>query len=820
MSGIERLNLPFFTVVLCFAANASLAQKTSNGFHHPPVEFTKVISSSLAEEFSNEESCYMDWYSSSVTWRSEGKWEIYTVSETTLLYKRKASTDEAYASYQIPFGVKLAVKDVSDGKESKNERARLQVEFYDNEKETTLVGWVDACEVLLWTGSIARNGGFPERRVTLSQFKQSSTNNGINDALKFYQSANSRSRSSGLVPGLEILYKLKEKELRGQTWLLLVKSSNSKELENDLRGWLPENQTTPWDTRVAYWENHSRKGQIAYEDREIPLFSTLPYLNDFINSEPTYDSDSSLTNKGVIPVPVILNAESPRLNRMLHLEASDAVDAESERRELMTIVNASEGSHLTEGDLNAKMSEYEKKVKNLNIHFVIDATASMDKNAKAIRSGVESFMKTLQTGALRTLLNEVTLTYGCSVYRGVEDGDDVYDYAVPFSEIKDADDSDAFLQEIDSINFQSASNDRTLEEGLYYGIMKSLDHDHFKPSNSNYLIVIGDAGDDGKEVNTELFDRKDVLKELQEKEVDVLFLQSTNGSSAPYDSFIRDAFFFIDGLYDGDGAVLVEHDSSYEDWMKVSTEQPSDTNTNVSYYGAFFVNTNSQIALKDSIIGVLLSEEIEKATSRTYKRHKELISRMNYGGLTEDDWKKMGVEPADIPSGIRSLRAYGNLTYYGDSVPAFIPYVFMEHDVFEEFKEELRKLARKNTQQYYSALELFFKQYAAQILGLDDYDSPLIQEMTMASVWLEAFNVPFAYEHLGKVRIDEIAELQNTNDDEPNEAVADLKEFKVACDGVQDIDIVEYKFNMSFVDNENSGLVYWIPGYLFPGMNP
>ena len=70
------------------------------------------------------------------------------------------------------------------------------------------------------------------------------------------------------------------------------------------------------------------------------------------------------------------------------------------------------------------------------------------------------------------------------------------------------------------------------------------------------------------------------------------------------------------------------------------------------------------------------------------------------------------------------------------------------------------------------------------------------------------------------MRIDEIAELQNTNNDEPNEAVADLKEFKVACDGVQDIDIVEYKFNMSFVDNENSGLVYWIPGYLFPGMNP
>ena len=187
---------------------------------------------------------------------------------------------------------------------------------------------------------------------------------------------------------------------------------------------------------------------------------------------------------------------------MLHLESNWNVNQGDDTRklELFTIKNPVQ-SDISKGEANERMGEW-RKMKSINVHFLLDATASMDKNVTAIKYGVDQFLEKLMTGLLREELGETTLQLGASVYRGVEDGNDVYDLSYDPTEIKSVASAKEVLSEfvaaLDAIKFQSDESDRTLEESLFWGISGALQDGGFEKGATNFLIVIGDAGDDGQ----------------------------------------------------------------------------------------------------------------------------------------------------------------------------------------------------------------------------------------------------------------------------------------------------------------------------------
>ena len=153
------------------------------------------------------------------------------------------------------------------------------------------------------------------------------------------------------------------KEVTGRdkrSYYLLSRSSNSENLQDDIRGWLPSDQLTAWDTRVAYWENHSRTGEGNYGDNPVPLFGSDEGLTEFLAQGNLRDTLQTR----------VLRRNAFNVNRMLHLESNWNVNQGDDTRklELFTIKNPVQ-SDISKGEANERMGEWRKKMKSINVTF-------------------------------------------------------------------------------------------------------------------------------------------------------------------------------------------------------------------------------------------------------------------------------------------------------------------------------------------------------------------------------------------------------------------------------------------------------------------
>ena len=809
---------PFFTPLQCkstmFGINPKWAlvpimllvplselwcQSVTGGYVSPPKQFTQFLDGDFAASFGESAGGGCDLNlkgrSSQLEWGVTGKWKVYTVRENTPLYVEESNFS---SSSPIDFRTALSVLEVG--------KSMLRVEFVD--RRGGREGWVEACDVLMWNKPIARNGGFPRRVVALSQIERNGTEAKVVET-NFSRDPSSRGKRADLITGLEVLYIMKEVAgSDGKKYFLLSGSANSSDLSVDLKGWLPANQVTAWDTRVAYWENHSNKSQQEYAGQEVALFYTEEDLVEFSNTQQLRNALKKTS----------LERKPKSLNRMLHLESSwnQADVGRSELLELFAVMNSSE-SNITKGERNKKIAEFRKKMMQFNIHFVIDATASMEKNVPAIRAGLTEFMHELTSGSLRPLLEKITVSVGASVYRGVEDGEDVYDCVVEPMSIKDNSGIQAFDKKISKIEFTSDTSDYTLEESMFWGISESLLDADFEPGATNFLIVIGDAGDDGKTISGQNapIQRSEVLAKLKDGDVDLLVLQSTNGYHRAFDSYVRDALYFIDNLESEDGELSESADPSLPFWSFISTGESLETS--LKNEGLLCVNTNTGSRLESALLGQIIASRIDSAAVRNYTRQREFVQRLKNDDTIPEDFYPPGV-PKAPPEQEYSVRAWANRSYYGNSQPAFVPYVYMENDVFEDFKGNISRLTGLDATAFYKELERFLAKYSSKILGLGK-SHPSVLNMTMSEVWDEAFDLPFAYDKLGEVKIKEIQGL-NSATVAGDRLKNQIEDFQYACRMFSNIEKDDYQFFTSWDNSSIGGVVYWIPGDQFPGMNP
>ena len=775
------------------------SQEVTGGFVSPPKQFIHFIDDDFAASFgrSSGGGCDLNLLSrsSKLEWGSTGKWKVYAINEKTRLYEKEENFSR---SSNIDFGTEMFVAEVG--------KSMLKVEFVDRRGSRS--GWVEACDVLMWSRPIARNGGFPKRVVALSQLDRSGEAVRV-VATNFLKAPRRNSQRAALITGLDILYIMKEVVGNdGQTYFLLSGSANSGDLSNDLKGWIPSNQVTAWDTRVAYWENHSGRAQDQYGTREIPLFYLKDDLSKFLR---TGAFNQALTK-------TVLKPRPESLNRMLHLESSwNGPDrGQDDLLELYAVMNSSDSS-IPKGEWNEELDKWTKRLKKFNIHFVIDATASMEKNVPAIRAGLNDFMHELTSGSLKSLLTKIDLSVGASVYRGIEDSIDVYNLVVEPMKIADQSGIDAFNQKINSIEFKSAASDYTLEESMFWGISEALLDANFEQGATNFLIVIGDAGDDGKSLPDEYsITRTDISELLKQKDVDLLVLQSTNGYHQAFDGFVQDALFLIDDLESEDADLVVGEEPSLPNWTFISTGNANESS--LKNEGLLCVNTNTGNKLEPSILGKIIADKIDSAAVRNFVRQKEFRLKMKDGTPIPEDYWPPGVPRAE-PDQEYSVKAWANRTYYGVDHPAFEPYVYMENDVFEELKRDISKMHGLNTSAYYKELERFLTKYASKILGLGQ-SHPDVLDMSMAEVWEEAFELPFSYPNLAEVKIKEIQGL-TTAASAGDVVKEEVRDFVRTCNRFSTIEKEDFKFNTSWGDDsENGGVVYWIPASQFPGMKP
>ena len=129
----------------------------------PPKRFIEYLDSGVAKAFSEVDAqgnCRVDVEALTAGWqmKSTGFWNAITSADITCY---RDPNDQGGHLASIPFGTELAVIELQG--------AWIKVRF--DGKNEVMEGWVEPCGILLWSKPLARNGGFPKRRVVLSQLE-------------------------------------------------------------------------------------------------------------------------------------------------------------------------------------------------------------------------------------------------------------------------------------------------------------------------------------------------------------------------------------------------------------------------------------------------------------------------------------------------------------------------------------------------------------------------------------------------------------------------------------------------------------------------
>jgi hypothetical protein len=217
---------------------------------------------------------------------------------------------------------------------------------------------------------------------------------------------------------------------------------------------------------------------------------------------------------------------------------SDAMDLTTDRPKVGCVgdINITEGiipkTCIPTNITNESYNDIERKVMNgyaqwhqVNIIFVVDATASM-----------EQYMNPIQMALTRTMANiiannvdpAITYKFGAVIYRDCPEQDLKIQVFNGGSLSNDVQLLSNFFGETmiqDNNRF-----DRDQPEAVYLGIHEGINRYPIDPLNTNYLILIGDAGNLTKDCNP--YTRNQIIDELAAKNFNLLFYQMHDKQSA------------------------------------------------------------------------------------------------------------------------------------------------------------------------------------------------------------------------------------------------------------------------------------------------
>jgi len=119
--------------------------------------------------------------------------------------------------------------------------------------------------------------------------------------------------------------------------------------------------------------------------------------------------------------------------------------------------------------------------------FVIDGTQSMQPFFKGVSDGIIASMKEL------SLDNKNHFKFSVLIYRDMEDKQDVYEY-FPLRQTH----YNSASAWVNARKASSTKDDPDMTEAMYYGIQTAIRRTAPPEKETNVLVLVGDAGDNGR----------------------------------------------------------------------------------------------------------------------------------------------------------------------------------------------------------------------------------------------------------------------------------------------------------------------------------
>jgi hypothetical protein len=351
----------------------------------------------------------------------------------------------------------------------------------------TPLGWIHADNLLLWSVCLKTDMNLDKKAMVLNNFRPGASIDEIRRKPAYFGDPRLRD-TIGEVGLYEIGHVYKETNdavLIGSSWGM---QTNAK---REMRGWVHEINVTPWNHRVA-WEYNWHPA--ALEQRAWILSDTLPPRGAIIWEE-QHDGcrqgtlQEAQSSTLVVENPLYSQRKPGTFNRFPVLElASESIQQTARVGTIGTIVDK-DGNPIDEEiiiEVQMAIEKIEETRRNINILFVIDATASMEHFSRPIAQSIRTVMQELSGNTKNNY------RFGATLFRDEAEGDKKFQHL-----------GNTFTgnpMEVENWLFNNMIRehnrfDRDHPEALFYGITESIDVYLPNRDETNYLILIGDACD-------------------------------------------------------------------------------------------------------------------------------------------------------------------------------------------------------------------------------------------------------------------------------------------------------------------------------------
>jgi hypothetical protein len=336
--------------------------------------------------------------------------------------------------------------------------------------------WVKKENMLLWKTCLkTRDVNLPEFKGGIFNKKAMvlnilSDNQKVGRIPEFYSNPRcnpSDSINSALVYQINYVYK------ETPTAYLLADIPAILDINNDcqrVKGWVMKSQTTAWNHRLAYevnWDEKAVTERKAAQKRAKIYADKSLTGNVLFQEDPGYYRTRAIGEVDRYPVLDVYNGTA---------KVGVIGDLYSDQGKILSNSEFAKVKHVIDSMSGA--------LRNINVIFVIDATSSMIPYSKTIQDAIKSSMRNLMKG-------QNNYRFGVLLYRDASEGNSnaihyTRDLSSNFNSVI------SFIGGHMTPTFNKCNNDP--EECVFYGMKKAIERFDPSPDESNFIILIGDAG--------------------------------------------------------------------------------------------------------------------------------------------------------------------------------------------------------------------------------------------------------------------------------------------------------------------------------------
>lgn len=628
-------------------------------------------------------------------------------------------------------------------------------------------GWIHKRELLLWNKCLVTSEYNINKKALIVNTVETIKGQDIND-LNYVKFRNAPSKNAGFTGNksqmFEYYYVYKtDVDSEGNEWYLLstadfIASINDRE---EILGWTNKNRLIDWDSRIAVEPNWEKEAQKERRSKQQLVFwadkeSCLKYFsseNSISDTMKIWDRDNlkKRANGSLPRFPLLQNPEIIQYeNKEVNILKAGIIGDVKNREE--TVFSAENFSKVID-----KITKKLIKKKNVNVFFVIDATKSMQPYFGSVKNAITKFMSKIEE---KNSNNKFKFAVG--IYRDISEGEEKAFKVKEFGNTKD------ILNFLSNVKAKDIHN-YTFTESMFDGIINSLYDSPVDADGTNFLIVIGDAGNHTKNEVSNREKMEIIAGLLNEYEYNFLSFQvHNNGNKQELEASAEfvNQFKEIGKLF-GEKSKLDINIEGFENYKPVLIKDGENykfqKNTSYRIFNIYGLQKGNSISAKelekeltDQLVGYddFARDFIDFVRDKIYKRKEKLVDR-NWGTFSPGYYyllKNAGITDKEIEALEKNsyqmfVEGWGPINIEGYSYPLMKKILIFSQDELNRINVNMQNLFQFSTSEAFvryiksqaktllivQRSDISINELLSQIIGLP-VRSKLFEDITLKDI--------------------------------------------------------------------------------------